>query len=131
MEFSKALELLKLGAKVRRHSWTTTRYIKQFAPVDDEDKLTGKTEIAAKLDENDILFCVWTPNTESLLATDWEIVEPVALKLDLVKTQRTSHSLVFRCNRNFMLTTSNLSTIEGAVNEAFVKLVDEGKLNII
>lgn len=131
MEFSKALELLKLGAKVRRHSWTATRYIKQFSPVDDEGKPTGKTEFAAKPDDQDYFLCAWVPNAESLIATDWEIVEPVPLKLDLGKTQRSGSNLVFRCNRNFALTTSNLNVIDYAVNEAFVKLVNEGKLNII
>ena len=131
MKFEKALELIRGGAKVRRRSWHNTKFIKRFDPVDDDGKLTDEIEIVARFDDADSGFYnSWTPSAESLFATDWETVDPVMLELDVVKSQQTDKTLIFRCNRNFMLTDVNLSAIDDAVNEAIVKMVTEGKLDI-
>lgn len=131
MKFEKALELIRGGAKVRRHNWAKTKFIKRFDRIDDDGKLTGEVGIAAKFDDIDNgIYGSWTPSTESLLATDWETVEPVMLELDVVKSQQTDKTLVFRCNRNFMLSDDNLNAIDSAVNEGIAKLVGEGKLDI-
>lgn len=130
MRFEKVLELMRGGAKVRRRSWTNTKFIKRFDSLNDDGKLTGETEFWAELEGSNGLICNWAPNAESLFADDWEIVEPVVLELDVVKSQRADKSLIFRCSRNFELTDGNLNAIDSAVNDAIVKIVSEGNLDI-
>lgn len=128
MNFSKALKLLKQGAKVRRRSWKSIKYIRRFDPVDDDAQPTGIPGIGYCLDSDWNMLLKWTPTDESLFADDWEVVtDPVRAKLDESEIQNNGR-LVFEINFNCKFTKENVEAISDAVSTAIQEKVRDGSL---
>ena len=64
MRFGEALEVMRVGCKVRRRSWKRTKHIRLV-----DDNFWGVV-----VDEHDSFSRIFEPTTEALLACDWEIV---------------------------------------------------------
>jgi hypothetical protein len=67
LDFSTALEVLKQGEKLGRAGWWEYNYVVLVA-----DTKGQHSNFLASAPNR--VFCVWEPNTEDLLAEDWEIV---------------------------------------------------------
>jgi len=128
MNFSKALRLIKQGAKVRRRSWNTIKYIRRFDPVDDDGQPTGSTGIGYCLGADTYMIFRWTPTDESLFADDWEVVAgPVRAELDESEI-RDNGRLTFKININCQMDKKNVEVISDAVSSAIQEKIKDGSL---